>query len=301
MGVGVADVADQALTWVEQRRLIEGAVMAGCQQKLLLLILHSFASTSGAAWPSVRRLAAIACQDERWVQRYTSELIGAGVIAKRPRYRGNGSQSSNLIEIDFEVLATRQIDHNRSGATPAGGVSSSAAGADRPAAGRAGGADAAMAAAAASEPGVVAVLFPHDQGGGGDAGVTGGGDKGVTGGGDAGVTPRGIQKENPIRSKSEMGASGWFKQWQAAFVAGWESAYPGGRYVWQGARDTEGLKRVHAGIGGDAAKFDKVLAKFFTDPEVGKRFRDRSASVLGMVINQYSARWVPELYERRPS
>lgn len=64
--------------------------------KAVYIYLRDRMNSEGFCWPSVRRIAADLNISESTVRRATRDLARLGFIDKEPRYRENGSRSSNL-------------------------------------------------------------------------------------------------------------------------------------------------------------------------------------------------------------
>lgn len=64
--------------------------------KSVYMYLRDRTNTSGTCWPGVKKIAADLQLSRSTVKRALDDLYRAGLIAKKPRYRENGSNSSNL-------------------------------------------------------------------------------------------------------------------------------------------------------------------------------------------------------------
>lgn len=70
--------------------------------KLLLMALADIADDAGICWPSVALLARKCCVSERTVQRLLATLQRMGLVSAEPRYRSDGSRTSNLYRLQLE-------------------------------------------------------------------------------------------------------------------------------------------------------------------------------------------------------
>lgn len=78
-----------ATTWAWQQPVKGNA-------KLLLLALADTANNEGVCWPGTRRVAEMVGLSERAVREQLTKLEEAGVLRREPRFRPDGSQTSNL-------------------------------------------------------------------------------------------------------------------------------------------------------------------------------------------------------------
>lgn len=63
------------------------------------MYLKSRANKDGICWPGIRTIAAELCLSRSTVQRALRELEHTGWIAKKTRWRENGSNSSNVYQV----------------------------------------------------------------------------------------------------------------------------------------------------------------------------------------------------------
>ena len=64
--------------------------------KAVLLYLKDHADSEGKCWPGIRTIAAGVSLSRSTVKRALGELVEAGVVERRKRWRENGGRSSNL-------------------------------------------------------------------------------------------------------------------------------------------------------------------------------------------------------------
>lgn len=64
--------------------------------RAVYMCLKDHADAQGRCWPGIRTLMRELNLSRRTVQRALKELEQAGLIQRQPRYRENGSRSSNL-------------------------------------------------------------------------------------------------------------------------------------------------------------------------------------------------------------
>ncbi|MGO9433255.1 MAG: helix-turn-helix domain-containing protein [Terracidiphilus sp.] len=86
----------QAINLVKTLTTTPGARRLTCSEKLLLWYLADcYNDDKRAAWPSIARIARDCNLSERRVQQLLSGLVADGVLWREPRWRGDGSNSSN--------------------------------------------------------------------------------------------------------------------------------------------------------------------------------------------------------------
>lgn len=67
--------------------------------KVVYMYLKDRADSEGRCWPGIRTIAAELGLSRSTVKRALDELCSAGLISKSPRWRENGSLSSNLYRL----------------------------------------------------------------------------------------------------------------------------------------------------------------------------------------------------------
>lgn len=68
--------------------------------KSVYMYLRDRTNASGTCWPGIKKIAADLHLSRSTVKRALEDLSKAGLIEKKPRYRKNGSCSSNLYVVD---------------------------------------------------------------------------------------------------------------------------------------------------------------------------------------------------------
>lgn len=68
--------------------------------KTVYMYLRDRTNASGTCWPGIRTIAADLRLSRSTVKRALDDLCKAGLIKKEPRYRENGSNSSNLYVVE---------------------------------------------------------------------------------------------------------------------------------------------------------------------------------------------------------
>ena len=68
--------------------------------KSVYMYLRDRTNASGTCWPGIKKIAADLHLSRSTVKRALDDLYKAGLIEKKPRYRENGSSSSNLYSIE---------------------------------------------------------------------------------------------------------------------------------------------------------------------------------------------------------
>lgn len=64
--------------------------------KVVYIYLKDHANKEGTCWPGINTIAAGVSLSRSTVKRALDDLVRAGLVEKTPRWRGNGSFSSNL-------------------------------------------------------------------------------------------------------------------------------------------------------------------------------------------------------------
>lgn len=67
--------------------------------KVVYIYLKDHANKQGTCWPGINTIASGVSLSRSTVKRALHELVGAGLVGKSYRYRGNGSYSSNLYQV----------------------------------------------------------------------------------------------------------------------------------------------------------------------------------------------------------
>ena len=68
--------------------------------KSVYMYLRDRTNASGTCWPGIKKIAADLHLSRSTVNRALDDLYKAGLIEKKPRYRENGSCSSNLYVVE---------------------------------------------------------------------------------------------------------------------------------------------------------------------------------------------------------
>lgn len=68
--------------------------------KTVYMYLRDRTNASGTCWPGIKTIAADLHLSRSTVKRALDDLYKAGLIEKKPRYRENGSSSSNLYVVE---------------------------------------------------------------------------------------------------------------------------------------------------------------------------------------------------------
>jgi DNA-binding transcriptional MocR family regulator len=67
--------------------------------RAVYLYLHDRADAQGKCWPGIKTIAADLALSRSTVKRALEDLTRRGYLVKEPRYRSNGSNTSNLYTI----------------------------------------------------------------------------------------------------------------------------------------------------------------------------------------------------------
>jgi hypothetical protein len=84
-----------AMNWAWKQALTPTA-------KLVLMSLADMADDQGVCWPSIPRLAQKCTLSSRTVQRILQELVTAALLRVEPRFRADGSRTSNRYYLTLE-------------------------------------------------------------------------------------------------------------------------------------------------------------------------------------------------------
>ena len=68
--------------------------------KSVYMYLRDRTNASGTCWPGIKKIATDLHLSRSTVKRALDDLYKAGFIEKKPRYRENGSRSSNLYVVE---------------------------------------------------------------------------------------------------------------------------------------------------------------------------------------------------------
>ena len=63
------------------------------------MYLKDRADKDGKCWPAIKTIARELCLSRSTVKRALDDLYGAGLLTREPRWRENGSHSSNLYRL----------------------------------------------------------------------------------------------------------------------------------------------------------------------------------------------------------
>jgi len=77
--------------------------------KIVLLRLADTATPDGIVWLKVSVIAAYCCMSQRSVRRYTKEMVEKNILKIEPRYRNDGSCTSNNYLLNFENVGELTI------------------------------------------------------------------------------------------------------------------------------------------------------------------------------------------------
>ena len=95
-------------------------VTAGGQtRKAVLLLLADYADEKGRAWPSQETVAAVLEMGERTVRAAIKDLIEAGIITRKPRWRPDGTRGTDVLKFDMDLVNRREVPVNLQAATEA--------------------------------------------------------------------------------------------------------------------------------------------------------------------------------------
>lgn len=73
------------------------------------MYLHDRSDADGKCWPGIKTIAKDMKLSRSTVKRALADLEKGGYLKKRPRYRENGSRSSNMYSIQWNQDATAQL------------------------------------------------------------------------------------------------------------------------------------------------------------------------------------------------
>ena len=96
----------RALNWAFDQKGMQPA------SKLLLIALANHADDNGYAWPGIEGIADRWDMSSRTVSRHIHLLSIDGLITVSPRYRDNGSQTSNAYQLSMTPLTDCHPPHD---------------------------------------------------------------------------------------------------------------------------------------------------------------------------------------------
>ena len=70
--------------------------------KLILMALADAADDQGVCWPSIPTVARKCCLSKRTIQRTLQDLVNGGWLQVEPRFRKDGSRTSNSYRLALE-------------------------------------------------------------------------------------------------------------------------------------------------------------------------------------------------------
>jgi hypothetical protein len=104
-------VSVKALNWAFEQTLPPAL-------KIILLTLADYAGESGDCWPSVGAIARRATVSTRSAQRYLRELEDRGYLSRDVRERPNGSRTSNVYMLRFDMGGCQSVTGGVSTVSP---------------------------------------------------------------------------------------------------------------------------------------------------------------------------------------
>lgn len=110
-------MSNDVLNWAKR-------VTAGGQtRKAVLLLLADYADEKGRAWPSQGTLAETLEMSERTVRTAIKELVEAGIIGRKARWRDDGTRGTDILKFDMDAVNRNElpvIDQPANGAETTG-------------------------------------------------------------------------------------------------------------------------------------------------------------------------------------
>lgn len=107
-------MSNDVLNWA--KRVVAG----GQTRKAVLLILADFADPLGRAWPSQETIATTLEMSERTVRTAIKELVEAGIISRKTRWRPDGTRGTDVLKFDMDLVNRQEMPAN--GNQPANGA-----------------------------------------------------------------------------------------------------------------------------------------------------------------------------------
>jgi biotin operon repressor len=96
-------MSNDVLNWAKR-------VTAGGQtRKAVLLLLADYADEKGRAWPSQGTLAETLEMSERTVRTAIKELVEAGIISRKARWRDDGTRGTDILKFDMDAVNRNEL------------------------------------------------------------------------------------------------------------------------------------------------------------------------------------------------
>lgn len=96
-------VSNVVLNWAKR------VTVGGQTRKAVLLLLADYADDKGRAWPSQETVATILEMSERTVRSAIKELVEAGVLVRKPRWRPDGTRGTDILRFDMEMINRNEL------------------------------------------------------------------------------------------------------------------------------------------------------------------------------------------------
>lgn len=91
-------MCNQILTWART------VTVGGQTKKSVFLLLADYADDKGRAWPSQETIAATLEMSERTVRSAIKELVEAGLLSRKARWRPDGTRGTDILRFDMEMV-----------------------------------------------------------------------------------------------------------------------------------------------------------------------------------------------------
>lgn len=96
-------MCNQILTWARK------VTVGGQTKKSVFLLLADYADEKGRAWPSQETIAATLEMSERTVRSAIKELVDAGLLSRKPRWRPDGTRGTDILRFDMEMINRQEL------------------------------------------------------------------------------------------------------------------------------------------------------------------------------------------------
>lgn len=96
-------MSNDVLNWAKR------ITVGGQTRKAVLLLLADHADDKGRAWPSQGTVAAILEMSERTVRGAIKDLTDAGIIARKPRWRDDGTRGTDILRFDMDLVNRNEL------------------------------------------------------------------------------------------------------------------------------------------------------------------------------------------------
>lgn len=96
-------MCNQVLTWARK------VTVGGQTRKAVFLLLADFADDKGRAWPSQETIAQTLEMSERTVRTAIKDLVDAGLLTRKARWRPDGTRGTDILRFDMDAVNRQEL------------------------------------------------------------------------------------------------------------------------------------------------------------------------------------------------